>query len=250
MEKKALIDKYRAKEGAGQPVNNPIMGAMLERMDWGVGEILKKLDDLKLSEKTIVVFFSDNGGLAQLQSQYPLRMGKATLYDGGLKVPLCVRWPGVVDPGSRCSVPVISTDLFPTLLEAVGIPFSTQAIDGTSLVPLLKQKGGLQREAIYTHYPHYHHLGHKPGSAIREGDYKLIEWYEQALYGEEHPVSLFNVRQDVGETKDLAQELPEKAAEMREKLHRWRKAVGAQEMTINPNYNPQKANWRFLDRAE
>jgi arylsulfatase A-like enzyme len=250
MEKKVLVDKYRAKEGADLPVNNPIMGAMLERMDWGIGEIMKKLDDLKLSERTIVVFYSDNGGLAQLQSQYPLRMGKATLYDGGLKVPLCIRWQGVVKPGTVNSTPVTTIDFFPTLLQAVGAPYDAQAIDGVSLLPLLKQQGDLNRSAIFTHYPHYHHLGYKPGSAIREGDFKLIEWYEQSLYGEEHPVSLFNVRQDVGETRDLADEMPEKAAEMREKLHRWRKEVGAQEMTVNPDYDPQKVDWRFRDRPE
>ncbi|HDQ00727.1 MAG TPA: DUF4976 domain-containing protein, partial [bacterium] len=227
-----------------------IMGAMVERMDSGIGDILKKLDELNLAENTIVIFFSDNGGLELLQNQYPLRMGKATIFDGGLKVPLAIRWPGVVQSNTKCSTPVISNDFFPTIMEAVGIKYSIPNIDGVSLLPLLKQAGELKRDAIYFHYPHYHHLGYKPASAIREGDYKLIEWYEEALHGEENPVSLFNVREDVGETNDLAKEMPELAARLRAKLHQWRKAVGAREMTVNPNYDPRKADWRFLDRKE
>ena len=250
MESKSLVEKYRTKPGSDLPYNNPIMGAMVERMDWGIGEILKKLDQLKLTEKTIVIFFSDNGGLEALQSQYPLRMGKATIFDGGIKVPLIIRWPGAVQPGSKSDVPVISTDFFPTLMAATGIAYDAQNIDGKSLMPLLKQSGELERDAIFFHYPHYHHLGYKPASAIRQGDYKLIEWYEPSLYGEEHPVNLYNVREDVGESNDLAAEMPERVAAMREKLHQWRQSVGAQEMTVNPNYDPAKADWRFLDRKE
>jgi arylsulfatase A len=250
MESKSLVDKYKAKPDSDKPYNNPIMGAMVERMDSGIGEILDKLDELKLTDKTILIFFSDNGGLEELQSQYPLRMGKATIYDGGLKVPLAIRWPGVVKPGTKSPTPVISNDFFPTLMEAVGIKYSIENIDGESLVPLLKQTGRLKRDAIYFHYPHYHHLGFKPASAIREGDYKLIEWYEQSLYGEEDQISLFNVRDDIGETKNLARKMPELAARLREKLHQWRKTVGAQEMTKNPNYDPNKTDWRYLDRKE
>ncbi|MBN2354921.1 sulfatase, partial [candidate division KSB1 bacterium] len=247
MESKALVDKYRAKPESDKPTNNPIMGAMVERMDWGIGEILSKLDELNLTEKTIVIFFSDNGGLEQLQSQHPLRMGKATIFDGGIKVPLVVRWPGVVKPGGKCAEPVISTDFFPTLMEALGIAYASEDLDGKSLTPLLKQTGNFNRDAIYFHYPHYHHQGYKPASAIRQGDYKLIEWYEPTLYNEEGQINLYNVRQDVGETRDLTAEMPEKAAAMREKLHQWRKAVGAQEMAVNPNYLAEKADWRFAD---
>ncbi len=250
MESKTLVDKYKAKPDSDKPYNNPIIGAMVERMDSGIGEILNKLDDLKLADKTIVIFFSDNGGLEELQSQYPLRMGKATIYDGGLKVPLAIRWHGVVKPGTKCSIPVISNDFFPTLMEAVGIKNSTENVDGESLLTLLKQSGTLKRDAIYFHYPHYHHQGFKPASAVRGGDYKLIEWYESTLYGEDNQINLFNVRKDIGETKDLAKEMPELAARLREKLHQWRKSVGAQQMTINPNYNPQKADWRFSDRKD
>lgn len=250
MENKELIEKYEAKPGAKELDKNPIMGVMIERMDSGIGDILNKLNELKLLEKTIVIFISDNGGLEQLQSQKPLRHGKATIYDGGLRVPFAIRWPGIVKPGSKCQVPVSSIDLFPTIMAALDFNYSIENIDGESLLPLLKQSGNLERDAIYFHYPHYHHQGFKPASAIREGDYKLIEWYEPTLYGEENQINLFNVREDIGETKELVKEMPKLAARLREKLHQWRKSVGAQEMTVNPNYDPEKADWRFLDRKD
>ncbi|RPJ63727.1 MAG: DUF4976 domain-containing protein, partial [Acidobacteria bacterium] len=239
-----LIAKYKAKPGSGEPVNHPVMGAMIERMDRGIGPLLAKMDELGLAENTVVVFVSDNGGLEQEQSQAPLRKGKATIYEGGLKVPLAIRWPGVIKPGTRCSTPVISNDLFNTFLEIAGMEHKLKDVDGASLMPLLKQNGGLDRKAIFWHYPHYHHLGFKPAGAVREGDYKLIEWYEETLLKKENQVNLYNVRQDPGETRDLAAEMPGKVADLRAKLHAWRKSVGAQEMTINPNYNPDKAGVR------
>ncbi|RPJ83341.1 MAG: DUF4976 domain-containing protein [Acidobacteria bacterium] len=244
MEHPDLIAKYKAKPGSGEPVNNPVMGAMIERMDRGIGQLLDKLDELGLAENTVVIFVSDNGGLEQEQSQAPLRKGKATIYDGGLKVPLAVRWPGVVKAGSHCSTPVISNDLFNTFLEIAGMEHKLKDVDGESLVPLLKQKGGLDRKAIFWHYPHYHHLGFKPAGAVREGDYKLIEWYEETLLKKDNQVSLFNVRKDPGETRDLAVDMPAKVADLRAKLHAWRKSVGAQEMTVNPNHDPNKAGVR------
>lgn len=250
METEEWVDKYKAKPNSDDPVNNPIMGAMIERMDWGIGEALKKLDELNLTDNTVVIFVSDNGGFEELQDQAPLRGGKAMLFEGGIKVPMAIKWPGVIQPGSKCNQPVITNDLFPTIMEMAGIKSDIPDIDGVSLTPVLKQKSGLQRDAIYFHYPHYHHLGYKPSSAIREGDYKLIEWYEETLYNEDNQINLYNVREDVGETKDLAQEMPELASRLRKKLHQWRKAVGAQEMEINPNYNPEKADWRFADRRD
>ncbi len=250
METKEWVDKYKAKPNSDDPVNNPIMGAMIERMDWGIGEALKKLDELNLTDKTIVIFVSDNGGFEELQDQAPLRGGKAMIFEGGIKVPMAIKWPGVIQPGSISSELVITNDLFPTIMEMTGAKPDIPNIDGVSLTPVLKQKSGLQRDEIYFHYPHYHHLGYKPASAIREGDYKLIEWYEETLYNEKNQINLYNVREDVGETKDLAQEMPELASRLREKLHQWRKAVGAQEMEINPNYDPKRADWRFADRRD
>ena len=238
-----LIAKYEAKPGADQPENNPVMGAMVERMDTSTGRLLRKLDELGIAERTIVAFYSDNGGLESLQDQKPLRGGKAMLYEGGIRVPLAVRWPGVVAAGSQSSVPVSSIDFFPTLLEIAGIPLEAGDVDGESLVPLLKQSGSLQRDALYWHYPHYHHQDTNlaPSGAIRQGDFKLIEWFEQSAQGLERPVSLFNLADDIGEEHDLAEEMPEKAEEMLEKLRAWQEAVGAQGMEPNPDYDPKRA---------
>jgi arylsulfatase A len=249
MEHPELIAKYQAKPGAEERFNNPIMGAMIERMDRGIGQILDKLDELGLTENTVVIFFSDNGGLEQLQDQAPLRGGKATIWEGGLKVPLAIRWPGVVKAGSRCPTPVISNDFLTTMLEIAGVKRVPREVDGESLVPLLKQRGGLKRKAIYFHYPHYHHLGFKPAGAIREGDFKLIEWYEQTLLGLDNQVNLYNVREDPGETRDLVGEMPEKAADLRAKLRAWRKSVKAQEMTVNPNHDPARIDVRQLEES-
>ena len=246
LEEEKLISKYEAKPDADKPHHNPIMGAMLERMDTGIGEILQKLDELNLTEKTVVIFYSDNGGLEQLQSQNPLRAGKATIFEGGLRVPMAIRWPGIVASNVKCEVPVNTEDFFPTIMEMVGTRHSVPDIDGKSLIPLLRQQGGIQRDALYWHYPHYHHQGYKPGSAIRIGDYKLIEWYEETLLGEGNQVSLYNLREDIGERNDLANDMPDKVAELRAKLREWRTRVGAQEMSVNPNYDPEKADSRFL----
>jgi hypothetical protein len=117
-------------------------------------------------------------------------------------------------------------------------------------MPLFKEGGSIERDDLYFHYPHYHHQGYKPAGAIREGDYKLIEWFEPTLYGEENQVTLYNLTKDIGEENDLSREMPELAARLREKLHTWRKTIGAQEMTINPDYDPQKADWRFKEKQE
>ena len=250
MEKEELVAKYRAKPGSDLPTHNPIMGAMIERMDDGIGQILDLLDEHELTDRTIVVFVSDNGGLESLQEQDPLRGGKAMLYEGGIKVPMAVRWPGVVQEGTVSHVPVISDDFFPTLMEAAGIRYDARSIDGKSLMPLLEQKGGLDRDAIFWHYPHYHHMGYQPASAVRVGDYKLIEWHEATRLNQEEQINLFNVREDPGETKDLVKSMPEKATELRQRLHRWLKEVDAQEMIVNPNYDPERADWKLLGSKE
>ncbi|MGH7570625.1 MAG: sulfatase [Gemmatimonadota bacterium] len=242
------IAKYAKKPGAEVvPENNPIMGAMIEHMDDGIGRILDKLDELGLSDRTIVIFTSDNGGLELLQDQEPLRGGKAMLWEGGIRIPLAVRWPGVIEPGSVSEVPVISHDWFPTIAEITGIEPGVEVIDGVSIVQVLRGTGAPERDALYWHYPHYHHLGFKPSGAIREGDWKLIEWYEESLAGGDHPVTLYNIGDDIGESVDLAEAMPEKTAELLAKLRGWRERVGAEEMTLNPNYDPERAHWRFED---
>jgi arylsulfatase A len=232
-EEEALIEKYRRKPGSDQAARNPIMGAMIERMDTGIGRILDTLERLELVDNTVVIFVSDNGGLEALQSQAPLRAGKSTLYEGGIRVPMAVRWPGVVRAGGSTDVPVVTHDLFSTIMEIAGVPYRRDYADGVSIVPLLRGSATtLGRDAIYWHYPHYHHFGGRPGTAIRAGDYKLIEWYEGTLVGLGPAVELFNVVDDIGETRDLATAQPERVAAMREKLHEWRRSMNAQEMTV------------------
>jgi arylsulfatase A len=243
------VAKYAAKPGGGgvMPENNPVMGAMIETMDEGIGRILDKLDALGIADRTVVIFTSDNGGLEMLQDQEPLRGGKAMLWEGGIRVPLAVRWPGVIKPGTTSSVPVITHDWFPTLAELGRVMPTT--LDGVSLVPLLRGAGVPKRDALYWHYPHYHHLGFKPSGAIREGRYKLIEWYEESLAGGDQPYSLYDLSTDLGERVNLADRMPDKVAHLRAKLATWRRRVGAQEMAMNPNYDRARTHWRYATSA-
>ncbi len=250
MEKADLIAKYQAKPNSNDPVNNPIMGAMIERMDTGIGQILAKLKQYHIEDKTIVIFYSDNGGFEQLQDQAPLRGGKAMVFEGGIKVPLAMKWPGVIKAGSVSNEYVLSDDFFPTLAAIVEYEYDATKLDGHSLLPILKKKGRLNRNQIAFHYPHYHHLGYQPGGAIHVGDYKLIEWFEASAIGESRAVELFNLKEDVGETTDLARRMPEKTQELLNALHQWQKSVNAQMMTTNPNFEKAKEDWRFVDRRE
>jgi arylsulfatase A len=250
MEREDLIAKYSTKPGAGDPVNNPIMGAMIETMDYGIGQILDKLEELELTEKTIVIFYSDNGGFEQLQDQAPFRGGKAMVFEGGIRVPLAIKWPGVVRPGSKNDELVISDDFFPTLAAILDHEELPAGIDGISLLPALTGEGPLDRNTLYFHYPHYHHQGYKPAGAIREGNYKLIEWFEESISGEGKAYDLYNLAVDPGEENDLAGQMPGKVREMAANLRQWRKVVGVQEMVLNEDFNPEKADWRFSDSKE
>ncbi len=248
MEKPALVAKYEAKDPKGDPVNNPIMGAMIETMDNGIGRILKTLDDLGLTDKTIVVFYSDNGGYEMLQSQYPYRGGKAMVFEGGIRVPLAIKWPGKIKPGSTTNDFAISDDFFPTFADILHEKKLPENIDGISLLPAMTGKAKLQRDTLYWHYPHYHHQGYLPAGAIRVGDYKLIEWYEGSIGGKGEAYALYNLVKDVGEKHDISAQYPDKVKQMAEALKKWRKRIGAGEMTVNKdNYIPEKANWRFTD---
>jgi arylsulfatase A len=242
MGKKKLVEKYRSKPGSNLPQNNPVLGAMIEELDDSVGKLLKKLEELNLADNTIVVFFGDNGGLERDAKQTPLRSGKANLYEGGIREPLIVRWPGVVTPGSTCSEPVISVDFFPTFVEILGLEHTvTNAIDGVSLLPLLKQSGTLNRQAVYWHYPHYHSSSIGPCGAVRAGDYKLIEWYDETICGPGNELELYNLKEDIGEQNNLSKKMPAKTRQLKDKLATWRNKVNAQTLTPNPNYDPQKA---------
>jgi arylsulfatase A-like enzyme len=237
-----VIAKYKAKLKPGQAQNNAIYAAMVESVDDSVGRLMKKLDELKLADRTLVFFFSDNGGLSftgskapPATSNAPLREGKSYLYEGGIRVPLIVRWSGRVKPGNVCDVPVSSVDFFPTMLEAAGgKPAPKQIIDGQSLMPLLKQSSDWKRQAIYWHYPHYNSNGNKPGGVVRAGDWKLIEFFEDGK------LELYNLKEDLEEKHDLAGKLPDRTKELHQLLKDWRTAVDAQMMTPNPEYQPPK----------
>jgi arylsulfatase A-like enzyme len=230
-------EKWRATLRTRILQDHAVYAGMMETLDQNVGRVLKKLEDFGIADNTIVIFMSDNGGLATAEGQptsnLPLRAGKGWLYEGGIREPMLIRWPGVTKPGSTCDEPVTSTDFYPTMLEMAGLPpKSEQHVDGESLVPLLKGTGRPQRKAIYWHYPHYSNQGGGPGGAVRAGDFKLIESYE------DNRVELYNLRSDLGEQHDLAAERPEKAAELRQMLRQWRKEVGAVMPDPNPKWKP------------
>jgi arylsulfatase A-like enzyme len=236
--KEALIKKYRAKRHPGQKQNNAGYAGMIESMDDTVGSIRKKLEDLKLADHTLVIFASDNGGRVPTTSNLPLRVGKGSCYEGGTRTPLIVYWPGVTKAGGVCDTPVIGMDLFRTILEVVGVKQGAdKALDSVSLVPLLRQTGGLNRDELFWHYPHYQHYqlgGTTPYGAIRKGDFKLIEYFGDMR------VELYNLRDDIGEQNDLAAKMPDKVEALRSRLHAWRKEVGAQMPAPNPKYDPSK----------
>ena len=242
VEREELIARYRKKPGADNDQqyghNNPVQAAMLETLDKSIGTILRELDELKLSDDTLVIFFSDNGHLGPKDSK-PLRGSKADLYEGGIRVPMIVRWPGVVKPGTTCDVPVISIDFFPTLLQAVDLKVTEPEVDGVSIMPLLKQTRKPKRDAIYFHYPHYHGQSIAPSGVVRRGKYKLVEWFEKSVDGIDTPgaVELYDLEKDLNEQNNLAEKMPKKARKLHAKLRSWRKSVGAQEMAKNPNYD-------------
>jgi arylsulfatase A-like enzyme len=246
--KKELIETYKQKAPSGGH-DHPVYAAMIESVDRGIGRILQRLDDLGLADDTLVVFFTDNGGCGgyaelgikglEITSQAPLKGGKGTLYEGGIRVPMAVRWPGRVPPGTRCEVPVIGLDFYPTLLEVAGAePPDGQILDGVSLVPLMTRNGNLKRDALYWHFPAYLQGGGgtwrtTPGGVIRAGDWKLIEYFEDGR------LELYDLRDDIGETTNLADREPEKAKALHDRLVAWRKKVNAPVPTEkNPKFDP------------
>lgn len=241
------VAKYAAKDTAGLRQKNPVYAAMVEHTDDSVGQVMAKLDSLGLTENTIVIFFSDNGGFSYVRGKSeaptnnaPLRLGKGSLYEGAVRVPFIVRWPGKVAKGTVCNVPVISVDFYPTLAEIAGAPEAAgHVLDGVSLVPLLTISGKMPDRALYWHYPHYHHTA--PGGMVREGDFKLIENFEDGS------LELYNLSEDLGEQKNLASSMPEKAKELQAKLKSWREAVGAQMCSPNPNYDPAQAGTHLTE---
>ena len=245
--KSELVDKYRKKHAPGKSSrdrcylckdaglegdagnhwaqdHNPHLAAMLESVDDGVGMILETLDDLALADDTIVIFTSDNGGELNVTSNRPLRAGKSCLYEGGIRVPLLVRWPGVVPAATVCDKLTSNIDFYPTLLDCTGIrPDLRQQLDGISILPILKDPGvDLCRDALFWHYPleKPHFLGGRSSGAIRQGDWKLIEFFDTKS------TELYNLASDLGELSNLTDEFPDKATELAKQLTDWRRDVG------------------------
>jgi len=229
MAKEPFIERYEERPGSnGQ--SNAVYAAMIQSVDESVGRIIKKLEDLRLSDRTVIIFTSDNGGAVHFgdppaTSNAPLRLGKGYAYEGGLRVPLLVKVPWMTRRQSRCDVPVISHDFFPTLLElAGGTKTSTPpGLDGLSLVPLLRGQTRLPRDGLFWHYPHFWLDAEvTPYSVARVGDWKLIRFYETQTE------ELYNLHDDLGETKNLAKTSPEKRQELARRLDAWLQETGAQ----------------------
>ncbi len=241
--KEKTIEKYRAKPKPEGGQNNPIYAAMVESIDRSVGRVMETLERLKIDDNTVVIFMSDNGGLSVKEGKHtpatsnaPLRAGKGYLYEGGIREPWIVKWPGVTKPGSVCGDPVTSVDFFPTLLDIAGVKNvkTNGPIDGETIIPLLERSGKLKRDAIFWHYPHFSNQGGRPGGAVRMGDYKLIERYEDGS------LELYNLKDDISETKNLYATLRPKAETLRKRLHAWRKSIDATMPPPNPDFQPTK----------
>ncbi len=233
--------KERVKEGMRH--TDAEYAGMVAALDRSVGRVRAKLEEMGVADRTLIILTGDNGGLDRHDSGHPtenkpLRDGKGSAYEGGVRVPAIVYWPGVTQPGSLSNEPMITVDYYPTILDATGVkgnPEHNALVDGKSLVPLLRDPAAkLGREALYWHYPHYHNMGATPHSAIRDGDWRLVQFYEDGH------AELFNLADDMSEEHDLAAEMPDKVKELEAKLDAWRTEVGAQDPRPNPNYDPAK----------
>jgi arylsulfatase A-like enzyme len=242
--KSNLVARFKDKPAAGGH-RNPTYAAMIASVDESVGRVMKALEDLKLADNTVLIFASDNGGVGgyvreglkqagDVTDNAPLRSGKGSLYEGGIRVPFIVRWPGVTRPGSICDTPAMHVDFFPTLLELTRASAPEQSLDGESLVKLFRDPGAkLQRDAIYQHFPGYLGAGANswrttPVGIMHSGDWKLMEFYEDGR------LELYNLRDDVGETNNLAPSRPDQAKALHARLAAWRKEVGAKMPTPHP----------------
>jgi arylsulfatase A-like enzyme len=234
-----LILHYEQKpkiEGDGQ--NFPPYAAMVHSLDDAMGSMVRTLDELELLDNTIIVFTSDNGGATHFRAtdNRPLRSGKGRPYEGGIRVPLIVRWPERIEADRVSRTPVSTIDLMPTICDALDIdPPGDRPIDGLSLMPLLEQKGDLERDALFWHFPHYWAGGFlAPYSIVRAGDWKLIRHYEDGR------IELYNVRDDLSEQNDLSQERPEIVTDLEAILDAWLDEIGAKMPKENPDYQPEQ----------
>ncbi|HVY71806.1 MAG TPA: sulfatase-like hydrolase/transferase, partial [Verrucomicrobiae bacterium] len=234
-----LVKNFQRASVSGAAQTNAIYAAMIESVDEDVGKLMAKLEKLRLVKDTVVVFTSDNGGLSVKEgpntpstSNAPLREGKGYLHEGGIRVPLIIRYPGTIPAGTVVTAPMCSMDFFPTLVEWAGAKLPDAPLDGISLAPFWTLPTHAIHPALYWHYPHYSNQGGHPAGAIREGDWKLIENYESGY------MELYKLGDDVGETNNLAQQFPQRANDLQKKLADWRRSIGAQTNTLNPEYIP------------
>ena len=231
-----LVKKYRKKLKKDDSQISPVYAAMIETVDHSIGQIIRKIDQLNLESNTIIIFFSDNGGLSSVTRNRPLRLGKTYLYEGGIRVPLIIKWPGKTTSGNISDIPVMGADLYPTIVEMVGKGAQPgQNLDGNSLVPILLGKDGWGRQELFWYYPHYPPVTRQPGAAVRSGDFKLIKQYDPPR------VELYNLAEDIGEQFDLAMKIPEKALNLENKLENWLNEKGFILHKLNPDYDPE---WR------
>ena len=218
----------------------PVYAAVIETLDDTIGRLMAKLDALNLADETLVIFTSDNGGLhvpegphAKITHNTPYRAGKGFVYEGGLRIPLIVRWPGHVPAGRVIDDPVVNTGWLPTVLNLLGRPVPP-GLDGVSFSNLLTGRGPSLVQKFFWHFPHYTNQGSRPSGAMREGNWMLVEYYDQ-----EKP-ELYNLAADINEKNDIATQRPELVARMSAALDAWRKSVGAQANTPNPQFDPAK----------
>lgn len=239
------IDQYQSKQN-DRGHENPAYAAMIESVDEGLGRILNTLDELELAENTVVILTSDNGGHGCITDNRPLRGAKGMFYEGGIRIPLIVRWPGVIRPGSECHEPVISFDWYPTFLDMAGAPPpDDHVLDGVSLMPLLRGEASLDREALYWHFPAYlegyscmdEPWRAEPCSTIRKGEWKLIETFEPE--GAPNRIELYNLKTDLSETTDLSKSRTEVVEDLLNDLKNWRERMNAPVPSEpNPLYDP------------
>ena len=219
--------------------SDPAYAAMVENLDTNIGRLIDALDAAGAGQDTLIIFTSDNGGLSTAEGSptcnAPLSEGKGWMYEGGTREPLIVSWPGRIEAGTASAVPVTSTDFFPTILEAAGLPLRSDLhADGISLMPLLSGTGDLDREAIFWHYPHYANQGDTPGCSVRAGDWKLIEYFEDGR------LELYNLVEDIGEDQNRAESDPETTTRLKAMLDAWKKSIGAVIPKPNPNWVANK----------
>ncbi len=226
-----------------QVQDHPVYAGMVEVTDSAVGRVLDALDETGLTESTIVIFTSDNGGVssgdAYATSNLPLRGGKGRQWEGGIREPYYIRYPAITNAGSTCDVPVTGADFYPTILDLCGLPARTdQHVDGVSLVPLLEGKT-IEPRPLYWHYPHYDNQGGEPSSLFRDGDWKLIHYYEDGRD------ELYDLSVDPSEESDLSRTHPARTKRMRTQLQSWLQSVGAKLPQPDPRYDPEKTEAKF-----